>query len=536
MSLIDSAPSRTLVERVREPRLLRWAPWALALLFTLNALRSLPCGNPIDTDAARHAMNGAFLHDLITSGDFRHPVLFGKQYYSRLPGISMPYHPPLFPSIEAAFFMLFGVNIVAARVAVALAVGIGVLLLYRMVLETHRSHAVAAASVLVFFSWRWTQLVSGDVMLEMPALAFALGALWVIRRPEPVYPLWRGLVLAVLAAASVWTKQTAVFLGAVPFAFVLFTRRWRVLARPTIWISSLLFAGLVFALTLLSAELRWTGVTAATGTRHLDRIVLHNAAYYAASLARTTGLAFAIAAAAAAIVAVIRSLMSKRAAGPDALYLSWAFSALGVILVIGVYDERYLFFAVAPLCVITFAAVERLSKLAFGPSKAWLAPVALAAAFAITGLAEPAVFLDGPDDAARAIPGDKPARIVYCGRTNGAFIFSLRSQGHHTRDTVVRGDKLPDDTFTPAAFEDFAHRFGINYIVLERTIVKRRWDPLFDSPTPSMLLMQEIRQPASEPLSDGRLRVYRFTNPSPTPEDTLKFRVKRIGEELEVKF
>jgi hypothetical protein len=201
-----------------------------------------------------------------------------------------------------------------------------------------------------------------------------------------------------------------------------------------------------------------------------------------------------------------------------------------------VSDERYLFFVVAPLAVIAFAALERLSRAVLGPARAWLPPVAIAAVFAAVGLAQPAPFLRGPEEAVRTIAGGEAARILYCGRSNGAFIFGLRAVDQDLRKTVIRGDKLPKDTFTPANLEQFAHRFGLNYILLERTSRHRPWDGLFDAPGPSMVLVREVPISSSDPLSNGRVRIFRFTNPSPNPEDSLKFPVWRIGRDLEMKF
>jgi hypothetical protein len=540
MKLADSMPTTARApagqDSGRAALPVRWAPYLLALLFVLSSLRSLPCGNPIDSDAARHAMNGAFLHDLVKSGQLTHPVEYGKQYFSRLPGISLPYHPPLFPAVEAAFFFVFGVKFAAARLAISIAVGICVLLFYRLVLSTHGSHAVAAASVLFFFAWRWTQLVSNDVMLEMPAFVFALAALCAISRLDLDYPLWRGLAFALLAGAAVWTKQTTVFLGVVPFGYALLTRRWNLLSGKTIWISSILFGGIVLTLMLMSAPFRWTGVNVVTHSAHVRNVVLTNLLFYAGALLHETGYAFGVGAGVALIVAAARSAVRRPKRPTDELYVSWALSALGVLLAMSVCDERYLFFVVAPLAVITFAALERLSRAVLGPARAWLPPVAIAAVFAAVGLAQPAPFLRGPEEAVSTIAGGGSARILYCGRSNGAFIFGLRAVDQDLRKTVIRGDKLPKDTFTPANLEQFAHRFGLNYILLERTSRHRPWDGLFDAPGPSMVLVREVPISSSDPLSNGRVRIFRFTNPSPNPEDSLKFRVWRIGRDLEMKF
>ena len=540
MSLTDIVATRVsrpeVKERVRTRLWLRWVPYALALLFVLNSLRSLPCGNPIDSDAARHLMNGAFVHDLVTSGSAAHPVQYGKQYYSRLPGISLPYHPPLFPIVEALAFSIFGVKLTVARLTVTLTVAVSVLLFYRLVMATHRSPAVAASATLVFFTWRWTQFAANDVMLEIPALAVALGALLLIARPESEISSSRWIAFALVAGAAVWTKQTAVFLGAVPFLVAVLLRSKKMLLRPALWISGVVFAGVVFALTQMSASFHWTGVEIATHTNRLQQILMRNLPYYGSGLVRTAGIVFVIVAVAAVAVSLFRLATSKPGASRDALYLAWAVPAFGVLLELAVVDDRYLLFVVAPLCVIAFAALERWGRALLGPKRGWWPAVGLATVLAAVNLATPLPFLRGPADAARMVVNGEPTRIIYCGRTNGAFIAAVRTLDPAMQETIIRGDKLPPAAFTPGGFEEFARRFGVNYVVIESTPLVRPWNALYARPAPSMRLAHELPLQSSDPLANGRVRVYRFTNPSPTPESTLTFRVGRIETDLEVKF
>ena len=117
---------------------IRVIPYLLALFFALWGLRGVGCNNIVETDAARHAMNGAFIHDYVRNGQLTSPVAYGELYYSRLPALSLPYHPPGFPMIEALFFFIFGVNVPAARLAVALCVFASVVLLYRIRCPTPR--------------------------------------------------------------------------------------------------------------------------------------------------------------------------------------------------------------------------------------------------------------------------------------------------------------------------------------------------------------------------------------------------------------
>ena len=90
----------------RKHVLSRLAPYALALMFALWGLRGISNTN-LYSDAPNHLMNGALLADLIRSGEFTSPLQYAKNYYSRLPATTIPFHPPMFPAFESLFFLAF---------------------------------------------------------------------------------------------------------------------------------------------------------------------------------------------------------------------------------------------------------------------------------------------------------------------------------------------------------------------------------------------------------------------------------------------
>src|SRR5215469_10230252 len=152
-------------------RLLTLASVLLAIFFGLWGLRGTSTSSSIaDYDTARHALNGAFVLDMVRHWKVAHPVQYGYWYYSRLPALSLPYHPPLFPVFEALVYGVFGVNTLAARIAIAIATFAAVLLLYRVILRTHNSPLLATMVTISFFALPRVQKLSATVMLEVPAL------------------------------------------------------------------------------------------------------------------------------------------------------------------------------------------------------------------------------------------------------------------------------------------------------------------------------------------------------------------------------
>ena len=84
-----------------------------------------------------------FVYDLVRTGNLTHPIAYGKEFYRRFPGITIPYHPPVFPLVEAISYAMLGVIIFAARLPVALAAGLCTILVYRLVKSTHQTEWLA---------------------------------------------------------------------------------------------------------------------------------------------------------------------------------------------------------------------------------------------------------------------------------------------------------------------------------------------------------------------------------------------------------
>ncbi|MCZ2078807.1 MAG: glycosyltransferase family 39 protein [Bryobacterales bacterium] len=515
--------------------ILKSLPYALALFFLLWSLRGVGANNIIDTDAARHAMNGSFILDLIREGKLLHPIAYGKEYYADFPALSLPFHPPLFPAIESLFFAVFGVNVFAARLAVALAVAISVLLFYRLILATHGSRLLAILAIATFCLWRHSRAVASDVMLEFPALVFTLAALYMVRDLDTgKYPLRRGLAFALLAGAAVWTKQHAVFLGLVPWFIVLFTFRWRLLLQKTIWVSSIVFGVQVIGLSLLALPFRGTGVDQVAPANEIGEIFTHNLRFYLESIAGTLGLAPAILLGLCIVAAAVLKPVTAGRQRP-ALYWSWALSAFTVLLLLGPFDERYLFFVYPALAVIAYASLFRLASMVFPGRLAWYVPVAVGAYCIVMGLMAGPFFLSGPAQSAALVVSGTPQRVLYCGSTDGNFIFAVRTLDPQRQTTVIPGDKLPEADLSPANFEAFARRYSIDRIVIEDSTRRQACEDLLAAPTASMHL--EHRLPLNSSSSrwrKGSLSLYKLTHRAPVPAEPLEIPVPKIGQEVQI--
>ncbi len=510
----DAAEDRVPVRRGRA----RVIPYALALGFAVWSLWGVDSGNPLHSDASRHAMNGALIHDYIAAGKLQSPIRFAEQYYDRLPALSMPFHPPLFPAYEAAWFAVLGVNLFAARLAVAIAVGACVVLLFRLVESTHGSVALATAVPVAFLALPMSSEVGHDVMLEFPALLLLLGAVYCVRDLPRRMTLGSAIGFGLLGGAAVWTKQHTVFLGLIPFVAIGLARSGWLLVRPPVWVAAFLVGGLVLLLLAVPQPPSYKGFVHEMPLHGMFDIVPHNAAFYFRSVHQEFGTAAGAVILAATAVYLARQL-SRGGGSPELLYLAWSFAAIGFLLLIGRFDTRYALFAFPAFVVLGMAGLAAVGRRIAGLRGAAVAPIVAATLALAPSLAGQPYTMSGPDRAAEYVVADSARRILYCGLADGAFIFSVRTLDPTGQVTVIRGDKLPAAALTPAGMAEFTRRHGIDRVVLHRTVKVERWAAVWETPPASWEFETEFPV-AARPnrLYDGLLRIYRVTDPSPYPE------------------
>jgi dolichyl-phosphate-mannose-protein mannosyltransferase len=500
----------------------RWLVLIAIPFFGLCALRGLETGGIVWTDSARHAMNGALIHDWLAEGPWLDPGAYARWYYARWPALSLGYHPPVFPAFEAIVFFAFGVGAFGARLVVALATSISVLLLYRLVLTTHKSASIALLSTVAFFALPLTQRLSQHVMLEMPALVFVLAALLTLPRHDARFTSWRGVAFALLAAIAIWTKQLSVFLGAIPVIAATLSGRRDWLRSRALW-CSVAFCGLAL-LALAAFELAFGPASPRRFAifRGLPRVLAANSHFYFNALVSARSLAVLTVFVGLAGMAILLRRRWRSFLGPDALYWAWLVSVMAALMLGRWNSTRYLFFAYPPLVTLAVVTAHRLLNSCLSPARASATLTAAAVGlfvFALTGAPQALV---GPAEAARLVAADGPRRVLYAGESDGHFTFELRSASGNTSAVVIRGERLPGAMYSPAEFEEFATRYGVSHVVLEEIgrfgLVP--WTPLIANPSPSMV---PIGQLPVRGYRSGTLHLYRFTSRAADTQDVLTF-------------
>jgi hypothetical protein len=516
-------------------KILKMGPYLLALVVMLFSMRDVKTIHFKHIDSTHHALNGAFVYDLVRTGNLAHPVAFAKQYYSRFPGITIPYHPPLFPFVEALFYSVFGVTFFAARLSVATAAGIVAFLMFRLVKSTHQSDSLAFAATISFMALPISQYSAADVMLEFPALAFTLGALYCLRDLDKGYPWSRAYPFALLSAAAVWTKQHAVFLGLVPFIIILLHGNWRLLRGLNLWASSVILGVAILALTRLSAPVSHVGVSKqfAAG-QTLWPATVNNVTYYGIDLRSQVGLV----AGTWLLLSVGAFLLfpSLRRRRENHLYLAWILALVPVLLPAANRDIRYLLFGMAAFLVLGYESLRlacmRVLPARYVPAVIGIVAICMSSHMIYRVLGKPHTYA-AHTPIAHALKDRACRRVLYCGERPMYLALAMRYDNPDSGAIMIRGDKLDPAIFTPDGLERFAWRYGVDTIVLEPGKKPHPWDFLFEHPTKSMECNRVV---SGETSIQNRTLIFVFTNPSSTPESTLDVRLSSGNGDLNLQF
>jgi hypothetical protein len=516
----DDTPSSKAICIVTPQRTWLWptvVPIALALLFALLGLRGAGNSVPMFPDAARHALNGALLHDMVRDGEYARPIQYSHRYYSRFPAISLPYHPPLFPAMEAVAFALFGVSHEMARIVVALTVFLSALLFYQLVLESHGSRTVAAIAAGVFLSIPHAQWLGRDVMLEFPSLMFVFAALLCLRRTA-----WRTsssfhwLLFVVLSGAAIWTRQHAVFLVAVPVGWLILGGRWRELARLPPWAASGALAGIGLGLLLVS-RLAQAGSNKTWTTKPIRETLPHHIGLYSSVLLHQLGWIATGLVAVAVLAYGVRKLIRRQAELANDFYAVWLGAAVGLVLVLKPSEPRYLIYVYPPLIALAFTLIHELLVPRVSTLVRSALLVAVAILVAAPNLPHPVYFVQGYHEAARAVKSSGARRVLYCGPWNGSFIFAMRVADPAGDTMVIREDKVRAMARQPEQMERFLHLYGVESVVLEDSTLQGGCDTIRALSSSSLVLKAQIAIVSSDLQRHGQLLVYRFPDPSPVP-------------------
>lgn len=489
------------------------------------------------SESPRNALDGAFVLDLLREQPVRDPIGWAAAYYLRYPSLTILFYPPLLHVALAAFYAVFGVSHAAAMVCIGVFVWALALGVYAMALRV-ASPAAALAGALLLLSAPELVLWGQQVMLEVPMMALATwGAVCVARygdQMESGQGSVRTLALAgLLVVASIYTKQTAGFIGVGLALALLAWRGPNLLARRHVWVMAVICIAALVPLALIVlrfGSFNLGSVAFRPDVGAPDRFSLAGIGWYASHLPAMSGWVMLMLA--AILVAGMIWRRGWRLPRGDAWLLTgWLLATYAALTLIDLKETRHGLPLLVPIAVLAAAALDRLVV-----ADRWRAALPLLAA-GLLGIAlwrHPTIGASGYAQAASLV-GDLAApnaRVLFSGNRDGAFVFNVRAHPSRRDISVVRADKLllnivimPQLGLNPrqmgrAEIASLLNRIGISYVVA----VPGQWSEApvmaeFDAVLASSQFELVKRIAVAGPVEERELVVYRNTGPLSDPPE-----------------
>ena len=305
---------------------------------------------PLWVDGPQYANAAAMIRDWIRSGQLLHPFAFARANYAQYPAFSVPYHPPGYPGLLGAFFLMTGVSYSSARVFIALLLGLAGCSFYVILRRFAVDRGPAFVCTLLLLTMPEIVTWSRDTMSEIPALAFVLvGSFGFLRWLETVR--YRDAAFAFgFAALAFFSKINVIgVLLAWPF-WIALRGSWRKMFSPSLLVPAVLFVAVVTGWSIFFIPFaRYETQSSMTPAHGAAPLPDANLLVYLYGLPAMTGWSLLVVSVLGLVVALHLPEWRRLAA----MWLAWFGAYLVFLLMLPLhYEARYLTFALPALAAL----------------------------------------------------------------------------------------------------------------------------------------------------------------------------------------
>jgi hypothetical protein len=452
-----------------------------------------PAAVMLGADMSRYMMNGAFVYDLIRDGgvwSYADLTRYAEHYFARYPALTLGHHPPVPYLAVVPFYAVFGVSVLAARLAALSWFLLAVWSLFRLGTRLYDWRVGAFAAAL--FATNVMALRAGQHLLsEMPMVALVLVATNALVGWRETRRTLHLALFVVAATASVYAKQLATLMFPTYAAILIGTLGWRGLTNRRVALLAGGAALFAFPMVVMSASFGPTNVWLALS--NLGRLVDGSREVSLLTLSGrivTTHLSWP----AIAVMLMAAAVMAVRRRRATATSIAWIISVVGSTAAIAytVEPARYAFGALPAYYLLMASLLEAARSRA--TTVAVIAVLSLLLGWQMWSVRSVRPSgAGGYETAAQyvATHSQQPTVLFDAISDTGYFVFFTRLHDEVRRLIVQRGEKLltppqaGDDT-TPDELVALLRRQGVHYVVVEER----------DAETPILrLLHTELRSP-----------------------------------------
>lgn len=391
------------------------------------------------SDSPRHALNGAFVLDLLRDLPFGDPAGYAYDYYAKYPALTILFYPPLFYAFLAPFYFLLGVSQETALVAefvcyAALAWGS-----YRF-MQFWLEPLPALGASLILISAPELAFWGRQVMLEIPSFALMVwSGVFFMRHLREERTVWLYISIALIVLAM-YTKISTAYVCVAYLICLLQTRGAHVFRdRHSYIIAGVALISLIplIVLTLKFGQANIQSVGGIADSK-VSRASIDGWIWYAKMMPSQLGWP-ALIAAIIGLLATFRSWASVKSLSLPLLWLSVGYLFFSAI---DLKEARHSVFLLLPLSLFAVLGLKAFlsESRAAGVTMVALGVVTLG----ITVLTRPVAYVAGYNEVADFIAAAAPKNsvVVFSGYRDGSFVFAMRAHEERRDISVVRADKL----------------------------------------------------------------------------------------------
>ncbi len=497
-------------------------------------------------DAPSHALNGAFYKDMIEEGGVLHPRSYAERYYVQYPNLTVGIYPPVFYTIEALFFKLFGVSPLVARLAVLLFTLLGVNMFF-LLSRLWFPFGLSVVGSILYLLQPAMLFGQKNVMLEIPALAMSIVALYCIYIGTERGNSWALFSAPLFMALAFLTKQSAIFLLPVFCVWMILGRKWNSM-RSGYFISGVLI-GTVIILPWVFVNLtigRFYVVASAFQGYHL----WSNFLYYLRHSSEIISYPLLF-------LSILSLILFKKLKNQHGYKLAvlWGCSVLFLVSVTEYKEPRYAIFLVPAVVILSMQVIwlfkESFTTFFQGRKVYAILMIILICLHLneeqvmggreILGFHQPADFIVKDLDC---------VSVLYDGYFDSNFIFHMRARDKDRRVFVFRASKVVfSGKWTLALgyneligevseFYDILDRYSIKYIVQEErdlvnTPANRRLREWIQEA--KFKLVQKYSIPCTGLKGFGNLLVFEYLDYEAKPIRQVELDMPMLGRKIRVR-
>ena len=500
-----------------------------------------------NADAHRHLMDGVFILDFLREMPIGNVYDFTANYYAQYPALSIGYHPPFFPFIEALFNGIFGINIWSSRLSVLFFAVVGVIAWFKLVKSVFNNNTAFWTSMLLVTT-PFVVRRGWEAMAEIPALSMTMLTAYVFyrytetRRPGYLY------ASAIIFCLTVWTKQTTIFILPWFLLFLAIKKQFLVFFRSKEgWIAIICIIVLLIPLALITLWLGDENVKQSIGAVDPQyrwyRIKFYLLALVKNQLTRPVLIL---------CITGIGCAAWKR----DNRCVYFALLVICVYIFFSylvVQEARYTIFWMPAFCLFAVLPVLylRKSKIFYVAGNVVLSFIVIYQISLVYYKTLP-IYIKGCDEAVRYILRENPMPVVFFdGSCSSYFTYLMRSLDSKKSMYVLRGDKLlsshsiyPKKNLKVHAhsredIEKIFDKYGILYIVVQNEdwtggIEIHQELRVFLDSGPFRLVEEFPIESNINDLKGAKLKIYKYLNAKPIIADYLELRLPSVGQMLKI--